>query len=144
MSDSVQCNGLQPTRLLCPWDSPGEYTGVGCHFLLQGIFLTQGQNLHLSCLLHWQVGSLPLAPLKKNITIYECTKSTSFHVKFTQYYISNTLQQRLGKGWIHFPGLQFYSVPCNQMIPGSFFLKAIYEGDNLQIVSDCKTESYKT
>ena len=28
--------GLKPTRLFCPWDSPGENTGVGCHFLLQG------------------------------------------------------------------------------------------------------------
>ena len=28
--------------LLCPWDSPGKNTGVGCHALLQGIFLTQG------------------------------------------------------------------------------------------------------
>ena len=36
-------------------------TGVGCHAPLQGIFLTQGLNPHL-CLLHWQVGSLPLAP----------------------------------------------------------------------------------
>ena len=34
-------------RLLCPWDFPGKNTGVGCHFLLQGIFLTQGSNLHL-------------------------------------------------------------------------------------------------
>ena len=32
---------------LCPWDFPGENTGVGCHFLLQGIFLTQGSNPHL-------------------------------------------------------------------------------------------------
>ena len=32
-------------------DSPGKNTGVGCHFLLQGIFLTQGSNLHLLCLL---------------------------------------------------------------------------------------------
>ena len=31
-------------RLLHPWDSPGKNTGVGCHFLLQGIFLTQGSN----------------------------------------------------------------------------------------------------
>ena len=36
---------------------PGKNTGVGCHFLLQGIFPTQGWNPHL---LHWQVGSLPL------------------------------------------------------------------------------------
>ena len=35
MSDSVRPYGLQPTRLLCPWDSPGKNTGLGCHFLLQ-------------------------------------------------------------------------------------------------------------
>ena len=48
--------------LLCPWDSPSKNTGMGCHALLQGIFPTQGSNLHLLCLLHWQAGSLPLAP----------------------------------------------------------------------------------
>ena len=32
------------SRLLCPWDSPGKSTRVGCHALLQGIFLTQGSN----------------------------------------------------------------------------------------------------
>ena len=37
----------------CPWDSPSKHTGMCCHFLLQGIFLTQGSNLHLLCLLHW-------------------------------------------------------------------------------------------
>ena len=37
-------HGLKPTRLLCPWDFPGKDTGVGCHFLLQGIFPTQGSN----------------------------------------------------------------------------------------------------
>ena len=41
---------------------PGKKTGVGCHALLQGIFPTQGLNPHLLCLLHWQAGSLPLAP----------------------------------------------------------------------------------
>ena len=44
-------HGLQPTRLLCPWDSPGKNTGVGCHALLQGIFPTQGWNLRLLCLM---------------------------------------------------------------------------------------------
>ena len=43
-------------------DSPGKNTGVGCHALLQGIFLTQGSNLCLLYLPHWQAGSLPLAP----------------------------------------------------------------------------------
>ena len=44
------------------WDSLGKNTRVGCHFLLQGIFPIQGSNLHLLCLLHWQVDSLPLMP----------------------------------------------------------------------------------
>ena len=35
MSDSVRPHRWQPTRLPCPWDSPGKNTGVGCHFLLQ-------------------------------------------------------------------------------------------------------------
>ena len=35
-------HALQPTKFLCPWDSPGKNTGVGCHFFLQGIFPTQG------------------------------------------------------------------------------------------------------
>ena len=37
-----------------PWDFPGKETGVGCHFLLQGIFSTQRSNLHLQCLLHYR------------------------------------------------------------------------------------------
>ena len=44
---------------------PGKNTGVGCHFLLQSIFPTQGWNPHLLYLLQWQAGSLPLAPLGK-------------------------------------------------------------------------------
>ena len=35
------------TRFLCPWASPGKNNGVGCHLLLQGLFLTQGSNPHL-------------------------------------------------------------------------------------------------
>ena len=61
--------GLQPTRLLLSRDSPGKDTGVGCHSLLQGIFPTQGSNLHLLCLLHWQVGSLPLKPPGKPLSL---------------------------------------------------------------------------
>ena len=59
MSNSVQSQGLYSARLLCPWDLPGKNTGVGCCFLLQGIFSIQGSNpglLHcgqiLYCLSH--------------------------------------------------------------------------------------------
>ena len=52
VSDYLRPYGLQPTSLLFPWDSPGKNAGIGCHFLLQGIFPTQGSNLHFLCLLH--------------------------------------------------------------------------------------------
>ena len=52
------------------WDSPGKKTGVGCHALLQGIFLTQGLN---PC---WQAGSLPLVspgyPLMRGYCLLIC------------------------------------------------------------------------
>ena len=60
---ALRPHGPQPSGLLCPWDSRGKNTGVGCYALLQGIFWIQGSNL---CLLHlplWQAGSLPLSHL---------------------------------------------------------------------------------
>ena len=57
MSDSLQHHELWPTKFLCPWDFLGKNTGVGCHFLLQGIFPIQTSN---SRLLPWQVNLLPL------------------------------------------------------------------------------------
>ena len=62
-------------------NSPGKNTGVGCHALVQRIFLTQGLNPHLSCLLHWQVGSLPLAPPGKPLngkTLLKAVRNISF------------------------------------------------------------------
>ena len=44
VSNSLRPHGLQSTRILCPWDFPGKNIGVGCHFLLQEIFPTQGLN----------------------------------------------------------------------------------------------------
>ena len=51
---SVQLCDPMDCGIFCLWNSPGKNTGVGCHFLLQGIFLTQGSNLNL---LHWQLDS---------------------------------------------------------------------------------------
>ena len=62
ISNSLRRCVLWPARLLCPWGFPGKNTGVDCHVLLQGIFLTQGSDLRLLCLLPLQVGSLPLIP----------------------------------------------------------------------------------
>ena len=52
MSDSLRPYGLQFSRFLCPWDSPGKNTGACCHALLQGIFPTQESNRCLLCILH--------------------------------------------------------------------------------------------
>ena len=64
--------GLWSTRLHCPWDSPGKNTGMDGHALLQGISLTQGSNLSLLSLLHWQADSLPLEPPGKPMDVLSC------------------------------------------------------------------------
>ena len=55
------CDPMDLTRFLCPLDSPGKNTGMGCHAVFWGVFPTQKSNLDLLCLLHWQADSLPLS-----------------------------------------------------------------------------------
>ena len=62
----------------CAWDSPSKNAGVGFHALLQGIFLTQGSNPHLLCLLHCSQtlslghqGSLVSIYLNNNIHLFQ-------------------------------------------------------------------------
>ena len=50
MSDSVRPHRQQPTRLRCPWDSPGKNTGVGCQFLLQYMKVKSESEFAQSCL----------------------------------------------------------------------------------------------
>ena len=49
MSDSVRPQRRQPTRLPCPWDSPGKNTGVRCHFLLQSMKVKSEREVSQSC-----------------------------------------------------------------------------------------------
>ena len=68
----LQPYGLWPARLLCSWDSQGNNTGMGCHTLP-----------HNLCLMHWQVGSLPLAsPGKPHRRLY-LTASSRFNDPIT-------------------------------------------------------------
>ena len=62
MPHSWRPHRQEPTRLVCPWDSPGKNAGVGCQALLRGSLRTQGLSLHLSRPLRWQTGPLPLVP----------------------------------------------------------------------------------
>ena len=67
MSNCLRPHGLQPTRLLCPWDSPGKNAGVVCHFLLQRIFPIQGLNPGL---LHCRQVLYPLSYEASPVCIY--------------------------------------------------------------------------
>ena len=72
-------HGLQPSRLLCPWDFPGKNTGVGCRCLLQGIFPTQGSNPGLP---YCRQMLLPSEPPRKSMkTLNPCV----VHLKLIQY-----------------------------------------------------------
>ena len=83
----VRSRGVQPTRLLCPWKSPGKNTGVGRHSLLQRIFPTQGLN---SCLLHWQVNSLHQAIRKAHFKVQLKKKKSTSEGIFIHRFYTNT------------------------------------------------------
>ena len=101
VSNSQRPFGLQPTRLLCPsrqWNSPGKNTGVGCHFLLQGIFPTQGSNLYLLCypLSHQGTPSLSKSVLLKLNSKSSKSDNFKFYLRETEstpsinlYYLHN-------------------------------------------------------
>ena len=73
-----------------------EHTGMGCHFLLQGIFLTQGWNPHVRGLLHWYTGSLSLALSGKPRT-YISGDIYFFFLLFWPHHVAcGTLTLRLG------------------------------------------------
>ena len=76
--DSLQPPGLWPARFLCPWNSPGNNTEVGCYFLFQGIFPTQGLDQCLLHLLLWQADSLPSDTPGKPASISILFKSPKF------------------------------------------------------------------
>ena len=102
VSDSLHPHDLEPSRLLCPWDSPGRHTGAGCHFLLQGIFLTQESNPRLLCLLHWQADPYHCAT-------WEASWLQSF--QFSRSVVSDSLQPH---------GLQHSRGSCLSPTPGVY------------------------
>ena len=106
---SLRPHGLSPPGSSVHGDSPGKNTGVGCHALLQGIFLTQGPNpgpLHLLC---WQLGSSPLVPPGKPCSstyLYakkECTENkgrvTSLVVQWLRFHAPNAWGPDLMPAW---------------------------------------------
>ena len=86
MSDSVRPYGQQPTRLLCPRDSPGRNTGVGCHFLLQ-VLVYYSLKLSISKKYLW----LNLGPWT---LIYEkkLAINDTLEKPLSQHFLQNTLR----------------------------------------------------
>ena len=89
LCDPRDCSPTPPSRLLCPWASPGKNTGVGCHALLQGIFPTQDSNMHLlhcrQILYPMSHPGSPLTPWKlgnDHATSFDCTKSLKVWCSF--------------------------------------------------------------
>ena len=129
-------------RLLCAWDSPGKNTGVGCHSLLQGIFLTLGWKPRL---LRWQADSLPSEPpgkpdpIKKIPSQAPCVTTVTVFIMFSSlkvaqpfptlcdpvdYSAHGILQARILE-WVAFPFSRGSSRPRNRTrvsrIAGGFF-----------------------
>ena len=96
-------HGLQLPRFLCPWDFPGKNTGVDCHFLLRGIFLTQGLNM---CLLHCR-------QILYHWAAWEALSKPTYLIKLWRFYNINVICKCL-VCWIlnEYQGFFFKNVSC--------------------------------
>ena len=94
-------------------DSQGKNTGMGCHDLLRGIFLTQGSNPNLLCLLHWQVDSLlapPGRPFKPwFMTVHYSSKLTALLRTYVSLVKEHACHTGDGAGWSLEEGMTAHS-----------------------------------
>ena len=110
MSNSLRLHGLELTRLLCPWDFSGSNTGVGSHFLLHGIFLTQGLSpslLHCREILYHRSHSVALGRLFDLGTHFPHLRVFFSSVQS----LSHSLRPH---------GLQHARLPCSSPTPGAY------------------------
>ena len=111
MSDCLPPHKLQPARLLCPWDFPGKNIGVGCHFLYQGIFSTQGSN---PSLLHWQANSLTTEPPGKTLLVI-CT--------LKQFFTSSSIERNLVLICLSFCTVNWMAIFLTKYFTSNYILK---------------------
>ena len=101
MSNRLRLYGLEPFRLLCPGDSPGKNTGVGCNVLLQGTFLTQGLNL-LFLQFHTAGGLFTAEPPWKPHYLGKAQKTSKLNFLQTHaYVIKQCLKQQKSQRMIN-------------------------------------------
>ena len=111
MSDCLPPHKVQPARLLCPWDFPGKNIGVGCHFLYQGIFSTQGSN---PSLLHWQANSLTTEPPGKTLLVI-CT--------LNQFFTSSSIERNLVLICLSFCTVNWMAIFLTKYFTSNYILK---------------------
>ena len=116
--------GLQPARLLCAWAFLGKNTGAGCHFLLQGIFPSQGLNSHL---LHSQVGVLPLS--HQQASQQPQSSASGQVVEWDSY------KPRL---WTQTQGIWILDLHDDRKIPSAFCASVGFPGGSAAKESACK------
>ena len=141
VSNSLWPHGLEPTRLLCPWDCTSKNSGVCCHFYLQGISPTQGGNLHLlhwRCILcFWTNGEMFATNLLnwKSIIFWFCfvlNLSCTIDLSSSYFYLAGlkldilisdkclsfqlTFSWNLAKGFIQTSKVHFYGFNCNHLL----------------------------
>ena len=99
MSDFLRPHGLQPTRLLLPWDFPGKSTGVGCHCLLQGIAYCQ-LNYKYSLKKKMRLGYGSDRPI--NAKFENKYKKVSWNFSFFNYLLSyfSLFYKNIYYGWL--------------------------------------------
>ena len=91
MSNSLRLHGLQPARLLCPWDSPGKNTGVGCHFLLQQVIIIIS-NAHMKFAQIRYAGSHYIPPTTHKGKLFEVMDTLiSLNVVITMQYVYQSI-----------------------------------------------------
>ena len=107
VSKSLWSRGLQPPRLLCPWDSPGKNTGLGSGSLLQGIFATQGSNLgllhcrqFLYCLSHYEI-HIHTIEHYRIMKMNEIQLHVTIQMNLPQYWMKETQHKRTHPEWVH-------------------------------------------
>ena len=115
---------LQPARLLRPWDSPGKNIGVGCHFLLQGIFPTQGSNLgllHCRQILYWLISVGAFLIVCPHIMDFSSLSWETFCISFLLEF--NFLPTSSLAGW---QKPTSNSLPCDSEVNFGFQLQLSY------------------
>ena len=128
VSDSLWFHGLQPVPLLCPWNFPGKSPGVGCHFLLQGIFPTRGRT-QVSCV----VGRFFTSLATKETHDFVCYAMLSHFSRVRLCVTPSTAATRLPRPWDS-PGKNT-GVGCH------FLLQCMKVKSESEVAQSCPTPS---